>query len=533
MKKKTSTEKESGSTREEKTCVTESIVTKVETFQFIDRSKIFLLLSFLIPIGLRAVPEILMGHFVVGFDPLGYYIPYTLTWLREGVSLWPFLGAAPLLYLLMIGITWIGVPIVFSLKVMSPLLLGFLGLAIFFYANKTLLWSSKKSLLAALFATLYFVALRISWDMLRIELALIFLFISMILLEKNDKRPFLKGAMLSIVMSLVVFAHQIIGAILIAIIIVTIIRSYLGKQTSQLRKIVISSVPVVFLFCTIVIVDTMLPEYFATTAFSQNSEITNALFSYTSSLDLLLNTAGFFAFCYLPLMPLILFAYKGIKTSIQLKTWIFFIFTGLFIIFASGSIFFSILPYRLILLLTYPFSFYATEAFCSFESNRKKVCVGLMLATFSLSFMVLPFNSPFIYFSLFPTYAPNSMLMNTVPKSDCQDTINALQWTRNNLPSNSRLIVHTAFYGWASLTLDNSKIVSCGFDNIETVAQELSKNDSSHHYYSIWWINCTGWFGQPDFSSVFTTVYASGRIAILNFTLASITGLNSQEKCLS
>jgi hypothetical protein len=533
MKKETSAEKESGSTREEKTCVTESIVTKVETFQFIDRFKVFLLLAFLIPIGLRAIPEILMGHFVVGFDPLGYYIPYTLTWLREGVSLWPFLGAAPFLYLLMIVITWIGVPIVFSLKVMSPLLLGFLSLAIFFYANKTLLWSSKKSLLAALFATLYFVALRVSWDMLRSELALIFLFISMILLEKKDNRPFLKGALLSIVMSLVVFAHQIVGAILIAIITITLIRLYLGRQTSKLRKIAISSVPVVLLFSIIVIIDAMAPEYLAITAFSQNSSIPNALFSFTSSLDLLLNAVGFFAFCYLPLLPLLLFAYKSIKTSFQLKAWIFFIFAALFSIFASATIFFGIFPYRLILLLTYPFSFYATEAFCGLKSNRQRFCMGLMLATFSIGFMVMPFNSPFVYFALFPTYVPNSMLMNTVPKSDCQDTVNALQWTSNNLPGNSRLIVHTAFYGWASLTLDNSKIVHSGFDNVETVAHELSKNDSSHHYYLIWWINCSGWFGQPNLSSAFTSVYESGRIAILNFTIASNTSLNNQETCLS
>ena len=104
---------------------------------------------------------------------------------------------------------------------MSPLLLGFLGVAVYFYANKTLSWSSKKSLLVVLFATLYFVALRVSWDMLRSELALIFLFATLIFLKK-DGSPFKNGVLLSLAMLSVVFAHQLVAVIMFAIVIATI-----------------------------------------------------------------------------------------------------------------------------------------------------------------------------------------------------------------------------------------------------------------------------------------------------------------------
>ena len=134
---------------------------------------------------MRAIPEVLMGPFVVGFDTLGYYVPNTLLWLRNGVGFWGFLAVAPFFYVLLMGATSVGVPIVVSLKVMAPLLLGFLGVAVYFYAYKTLSWSPKKSLVVALFATLYFVALRVSWDMLRSELALIFLFATLIFLKKE------------------------------------------------------------------------------------------------------------------------------------------------------------------------------------------------------------------------------------------------------------------------------------------------------------------------------------------------------------
>src|SRR4030043_67654 len=168
-----------------------------DMFNGIAKPETLILLAFLIPLIVRAVSEILMGPFVVGFDTLGYYIPKTLLWLRNGVGFWNFLAVAPFFYILLMSVTSIGVSIVISLKVMSPLLLWFLGVTIYFYANRTLSWSPKKSLLVVLFATLYFAALRVSLDMLRSELALIFLFATLIFLKKGGS-PFKNGVLVSL-----------------------------------------------------------------------------------------------------------------------------------------------------------------------------------------------------------------------------------------------------------------------------------------------------------------------------------------------
>jgi len=53
---------------------------------------VFPLLAFVIPLVVQAIPEVLMGSFVVGFDTLGYYVPNTLTWLNDGVNFWNFLA---------------------------------------------------------------------------------------------------------------------------------------------------------------------------------------------------------------------------------------------------------------------------------------------------------------------------------------------------------------------------------------------------------------------------------------------------------
>ena len=57
---------------------------------------VFPFLAFVVPLLLRAIPEVLMGPYVVGFDTMGHYVPTTLLWLRGNVSFLSFIGTAPL-----------------------------------------------------------------------------------------------------------------------------------------------------------------------------------------------------------------------------------------------------------------------------------------------------------------------------------------------------------------------------------------------------------------------------------------------------
>ena len=93
-------------------------------------------LAFAIPLIVRVIPEILMGPYLVGFDSVGYYVPNTLTWIGNGVSFFSLMSSAPLFYMLLMGITSIGAPIVVSLKILGPLLLGILGFVTYNYSHK-------------------------------------------------------------------------------------------------------------------------------------------------------------------------------------------------------------------------------------------------------------------------------------------------------------------------------------------------------------------------------------------------------------
>lgn len=63
----------------------------------------FALAAFLIPLGIRAVPEIIVGPYPVGFDTIAFYVPNTMDWAAGKVGLLEMLGTAPLMYM-MVGL---------------------------------------------------------------------------------------------------------------------------------------------------------------------------------------------------------------------------------------------------------------------------------------------------------------------------------------------------------------------------------------------------------------------------------------------
>jgi hypothetical protein len=208
-----------------------------------------LLMAFFIPLAVRIIPEVLMGPYLVGFDTVGYYVPNTLLWLQGGLHLGSFLATAPLFYILYMPLVAIGGSPVYILKVIAPLLLGFLGLAIYSYAKKGLAWSSPKSLFVALLGTLYFVALRTSWDQLREELGLIFFFVALMLILPNLKDKSWKNYLvLSLAMLTVVLSHQLVAVLLFGVITVTILYTLRRKQVNQSINLIVTSLPAALYF---------------------------------------------------------------------------------------------------------------------------------------------------------------------------------------------------------------------------------------------------------------------------------------------
>jgi hypothetical protein len=353
--------------------------------------------------------------------------------------------------------------------------------------------------------------------MLRSELALVFLFVTLIFLVR-DESPRKNGVLLSLAMLSVVLAEQLVAVIMFAIVLVTAAHLWLNKKVRAAGIVTVSAVPAVFLFLVTVYASYLTSGFSVVSGFpAESSAGWMALFGFASYQALVANTLEFLVFCYLPLIPLLLLSARRFGKNLQLSAWVGWVLLAVLLAMISPNASFSVLPYRWILFLTYPLAFFAADAFARLKLNLYKVGVGLMLATLSLGFIFLPNSMAFPYFDLFPSYVPTSMLQNTVSLSDCQGTVNALNWAKANMNNDSRLLVHDAFYGWASLTLNSNQLVPYGYADPATYAQSLVDNGSKCQFFLIWWVNGSGWNGQPTVSSVFREVYVSGKMAVYTY----------------
>src|SRR6267378_426730 len=148
------------------------------------RSYRFALAAFLIPVLIRSIPEILVGPYPIGWDTIAFYVPNTLDWATGKARFTEILGTAPLMYMISVPVYYLSrVNPVWIFKIMGPILYGSMIWALFRFLKIGLKWPDKQALGAALLTSLYFVTLRISWDLYRNMLGLTFILLSLPLLE--------------------------------------------------------------------------------------------------------------------------------------------------------------------------------------------------------------------------------------------------------------------------------------------------------------------------------------------------------------
>jgi hypothetical protein len=502
----------------------------------LSKKHVFPLLAFAIPLLIRAIPEILMGPYPVGFDTMGYYVPTTLLWLRGGVDLNSFIATAPLLYSIIAGATAVGTPLFLVLKIASPLLLGFLGLAMYSYARIGLAWSALKSLVPALVGTLYFMALRISWDALRLELALIFVFVTLTAMVgvESKRVSWKKYVIICLGLTAIVLANQIVAVLMLSIVAFTIICTFIHRRFKEAGKIAAFSLPSAAIFLACFYLSPAISEYRLILGFPSTTDGWLTLFGYPSYPAMIISEAGFFLYGFLPLLPLVLLSMRCFR-NFQMRSWVVLIFVAAFIPIVSPSVM------RLIMLLTYPFAFYVTEGLSKLRTiNWKKfkspmlriavIYLATSTAVLSAGFMLMPPEAPFPYFrstndvglNNFIYQIPSSMLQNTVSITDCKDVTNAISWFKNSTGQNAVLLTHRAFFGWALSALNRSQIVPYEFDKPENAVATQTQTGQTK-IYLIWWKNGQGWDGQPTVNASFNQVYLSGKIAIYNYNQSNGT----------
>jgi hypothetical protein len=489
----------------------------------------YFLLSFLIPALVRSIPEVVSFPWPIGYDTVvlyAYFIHYCQIY---GFFLFfpLFVPEEHLSFLFYVLIGGLGVlsnadPFL-VLKFVAPLLSGFLGCSVFYFCSRFLDWSVEKSLFCAVLASLYFVSLGLSLGFFRNMFSLGFFFVA--LAKSRDLESWKGSALFLLFLFLCVSSHEVVTFVLFFVVSFMFFKELYdilkGRKEGR-RSLVGLSLGIVI--CSVFV---LLYSNIYNTPWSSPLTVgrpflvdytlwglSEDVVLYPSVIDLGHHVLLFFLFCYAPLIPFVLWGYFKCPPLDA---------TSLVLIAASFMPLFlphSALPHweRWMLLLIFPFAFYASNALFSsegetivrewlkrvsrplakkaslhnltsknlriwFDRRRVFLAFAILFSVLSFTFMVFPYEHPFPYYSnsVIQLHFPPSMQANTLPISECDEAMLAVTWLNWNMPQNSCLIAHKCLSGWAELNVYFRPIYSYSGINIglsEALEQASSYNST-------------------------------------------------------
>jgi hypothetical protein len=474
------------------------------------------LAAFLIPLAIRAIPEILVGPYPVGWDTIAFYVPNTLDWAAGKAGFAEILGTAPLMYMISVPVYFLSrVNPVWIFKIMGPVLYGSMILALFRFVRIGLKWPDKQALGAALLTSLYFVTLRISWDMYRNMLGLTFILLSLPLI--GDLKGPRKKALLSVLIVLAVASDQLTGVIALVVVGTKALIGLTKEHREEFTEIMKVTLPGAVLFLATVYTGLIMTGV----GLVQQQAPVPTFTSVGLSL-------GFLGYAYLALVPLILIGFRKVR-NIELRTWS---------AFCIGIVIVALLPffgpvvqsYRWSLLIDIPLCIFATAGLYGLTESvhmtisRSRNFHGLILPIFSTLLVVsatlyiaLPAQQAMPYYTAIPKFIPTSMVQDSVPLSDMASLRQVLGWVAVRMGTHDVLITHQAIYGWAKVYVPSTDhIINYGYSDPSNVAS-LAEIIGYSTVWTVWWAPGLGWHGQPYLPTGFASIFEDGNMAVYRY----------------
>ncbi len=364
--------------------------------------------------------------------------------------------------------------------------------------------------------SLYFVTLRISWDLYRNMLGLTFILLSLPLLE--DWKGPRKQVLLSALIVLAVASDQLTGVISLALLGARALMDLRKTRWLELARALKVALPGLALFLSIVYAGIFVPGH---GLLREQPPV--------PSLDGFGSSVGFLAFAYGLLIPLILLGVVGVR-SINLRGW------SIFCVVAALSAllpFFGLIvdSYRWSLLLDIPLCVYAAAGlsrlvradysaigWLGWLQRHAIPLFGTMIVLSTALYIALPAQQAVIYYTAFPALLPTSMVQDTVPLSDMGSLKQLLDSTAARMGPGTVLITHQAVYGWARAylpSLDDRIINYQYYGPLQGV--EMARSEGYSTMLMIWWANGLGWHNQPDVPSGFGILLQDGNLALYKY----------------
>src|SRR2546425_6749246 len=467
----------------------------------------FALATFLLPFTVRAIPELIAGPYPIGWDIIAFYVPNTLGMAAGRMRICGILGSGPLMYAFIVPIyvlTKINPILLF--KVAGPVLFGVLCWSVFRLCEKKLGLSVRSAFLSVLFLAFYFVSLRVAWDAYQAELGLTFFVLGLTVARESGSVARNTVAESGFFL-LAILANQLVGMLVVGTLIVEMARA---KRWGGF-VLTLSRLAPVALF-GLVVYATLQPSI------GPGVSVLGGSFA---PLNVAYNTV-FLVYAFGPLLPLAAIGLSLLRRSL-LSSWIAVSAAGIVISTLPGQVFQDI-GYRWVLLLSVPVLIAAAQGYQKLSAKAdglngrqwlKAVRLGVPLVLVFSAGMYSTIQAASVpYFSLFLSNVPSSLLQSSVPLSDSADVVQAMHWLEASMPSNSAVITHEAFYGWARAYLSPDKTIINSLLN--SPSMELYLVTGYGHVFTVWWVHGSGWF-SPTFPTGASISATFGDIAVYEY----------------
>lgn len=481
---------------------------------------------------LRALPEIKAGVWPIGYDTFNAYAPDLLKF--DGDYLRWIFSANLLYFILWPFYHFLHIDPYLLMKIAGPVLYGSFGVTFYLFCRKFLKWGSGAVFLTSLLLIVQLAALRISWDLFRNLLGLIFLFPSFYLLENNEKT---KNPILLMIFSiLIILSNQLVASLWFVILLAWLIKTLVKKDYPVFWETLIVILPTIVIW--ILILKSPGLNSFGGHVFykGESDRVFNYFVAYKnqlSSYNNLINTIwNLFLLYYKYLAPVAIVGMWFLRKNFLLwilTIWLLFGTFSSFIFKGYGLFVWD----RWLLMLVIPLTIYAAAVFFGignwiinrkiFAYNNIQIFLKALGVLIFLSFIIFFFaiNRPFLTTpnkdakapflnSQLNAYIPPTMLNNAVGYENLDHVLNSIQFLNTKTPENAVILIDNRYRGLilTKLNYDNRYVYTYAWaskPNEEIIQEVRDKNLGP--IYTIW----TYRSGVKGFDRVFksgeTSVY--------------------------
>lgn len=466
---------------------------------------IFLLL---LAAAIRTIPEIKAGVWPIGYDTFNSYAAEIATYHGSLVN---WLLTANLLYFLFLPFKLAGLAPDLIMKIFGPIMYGGLIISFFIFARRFLKFSGLKAFLLTILAIFQLAALRISWDLYRNELGLIFLFWGLIYLPGIGKTKNL--VLFTIFAFLVSLSNELVTVLLIVILLANIIYQLIKRRWEELVSTLIPLMVVATSFLVVIsssgqtlynshVIFVSEKSYFWRYFYRYHLEISyNLLKEIITSLFWLL-------YGYLLVFALIGFWF--LRRNLVLIAITFWLLLGTFssLLFRGSGI---MVWERWLFMLVFPLAIYTTEGIYQIGAllgKIKKWTIKMPKLAFSgaLIFWVV-FLGLFVWRAIpfltadyseakpplandeLNSYFPRTMIHNSIGLGEMKTTLKVVKWLDRNAPAGSIILVDNRYRGMmiTNFNIDDRYIITNSWsENPQKAAMDLARSMNQQPVYLIW-----------------------------------------------